>query len=79
MEAILIPVCTFLLGLLVSALWYTAKFAGELVGLKTEVKNLSDLIKKPLVIPESLIEKLTDVCTRAKDLEKRVDRLERGG
>ncbi len=73
MEPWAISIMSFLGGALVTAFGYTFAFSGKLTRLETLVETL---IKKPVEIPQSTMEKITEVCTTTRELEKRVDRLE---
>jgi hypothetical protein len=63
-------------GALITAFGYTLAFSTKFAALQTTVNNLVTLMNRPVTIPPEIIQKLTEVCTTAKELEKRVDKLE---
>jgi hypothetical protein len=73
MEPWAIAVLSFLGGALLTAFGYTFAFSSKLTKLETLVQTL---VETPTAVPEAVTEKLTEVCATAKELEKRVDRLE---
>jgi hypothetical protein len=64
-------------GALITAFGYTLAFSTKLAALQTTVNNLATFLKQPVTMPPEIIRQITEVCTTTKDLEKRVDRLEK--